>query len=99
MRTRGVEERDDHSGSPARVVASSIQQGSHMGDTLVRLGERVGRKVRAIIPLVVGSTVLVLLLSLALTGVQDYPPTDVKQILGRLQAGDLAEARGSCTAA
>lgn len=64
-----------------------------MGDMLARFGERVGRKVRSIIPIIVGSTVLVLLLSLVLTGIQDYLPADAKQILGRLQAGDLAEAR------
>jgi uncharacterized membrane protein YdjX (TVP38/TMEM64 family) len=65
-----------------------------MGETLARFGERVGRKVRSIIPIVVGSTVLVLLLSLVLTGIYDYLPADAKAILGRLQAGDLVEARG-----
>lgn len=64
-----------------------------MAVMLVRFGERVGRKVRSILPIVIGSTVLVLLLSLVLAGVHDFLPTDVRAILGRLQGGDLVEAR------
>jgi uncharacterized membrane protein YdjX (TVP38/TMEM64 family) len=60
---------------------------------LLRFGERVGRKVQSIVPILVGSTVLLLLLSLVLAGVYDYLPADVRQILGLLQAGDLAEVR------
>lgn len=64
-----------------------------MSVTLVRFGERVGRKVRSLVPIVVGSAVLLLLLSLALAAVHDYLPAEARQVLGRLQAGDLAEAR------
>lgn len=64
-----------------------------MVDVLAGFGERVGRKVRSIIPIVVGSTVLVLLLSLVLAGAQDYLPAEARNILSLLQAGDLAEAQ------
>lgn len=64
-----------------------------MGDMLARFGGRIGRKVRSIMPLMVGSIVLVLLLSLVLTAIQGYLPADAQNILSRLQAGDLAEAR------
>ena len=60
---------------------------------LVRFGERLGRKLRSIAPILVGSAILLLLLSLVVAGVHDYLPADAKRILAQLQAGDLVGAR------